>query len=79
MSTASAKDYVKKLKSDKGFAKRINACKDADARLQLAKTEGFDFSKAELMAVKSELSEADLDKVAGGGKPPCKVGTDIPI
>ena len=67
MSTASAKAYVKRLKSDKEFAKRVNACKDGDARLKLIKAEGFDFTKAEIMAEKAELSDADLEKVAGGG------------
>ena len=79
MSTAGAKAYIKKLKTDKAFAKRVKACKDAEDRMKLAKAEGFDFTKAEIMAEKAKLSEADLDKVAGGGKPACKQGTDIPI
>ena len=66
MSTASAKAYVKKMKTDKAFAKRINACKDAAERRKLVKAEGFDFTKAELLAETASLSDADLERVAGG-------------
>ncbi len=69
MSTQSAKAYIKRMKTDKAFAGRINGCKTAEERLKLAKASGFDFTAAELMAEKDNLSDTDLDRVAGGGPP----------
>ena len=78
MSTQSAKAYIKRMKTDKAFAKSINACKDGDERLKVATAAGFDFTKAELMAEKSELSASDLDRVAGGAPPNvCKKPSEI--
>ena len=78
MSTQSAKAYVKRMRSDKAFAKSINACKDGDERLKVAKAAGFDFTKAELMGEVGELSGADLERVAGGARPNvCKKPSEV--
>ena len=66
MSIESAKAFVEKMKTDQDFAKKVNTCKDSDARHSLVKSAGFDFTAEELKKVKSELSESDLDSVAGG-------------
>ncbi|MBO7517095.1 MAG: Nif11-like leader peptide family natural product precursor [Spirochaetia bacterium] len=47
-------------------------CETADELIELAKTDGFEITKAEAEAYLSELDNmeldaADLDKVAGGG------------
>jgi len=69
MSVESAKNFLKKLTSDEEFKKSIeNAASDED-RQKVVKDAGFEFTKAEIKEVvgsNSELSDADLEKVAGG-------------
>ncbi len=66
MSIESAKVFIEKMKTDPDFAKKVSTCKDSEARHSLVKSSGLDFTVEELKKVKSELSEADLDSVAGG-------------
>jgi predicted ribosomally synthesized peptide with nif11-like leader len=66
MSSESAKVFIERLRTDEEFVARIKACPDADARLALARTEGFDFTPAEITAQAGELSDDELDGVAGG-------------
>ncbi|HEX3011741.1 MAG TPA: Nif11-like leader peptide family natural product precursor [Syntrophomonadaceae bacterium] len=66
MSIESAKAFVEKLKTDEDFAKQVKDCKDAAARKAFANAEGFDFTKAEIEEVASQLSDEQLDSVAGG-------------
>ncbi|HHY28044.1 MAG TPA: Nif11-like leader peptide family natural product precursor [Desulfitobacterium dehalogenans] len=66
MSIESAKAFMEKMKTDQDFAKKVMAAKDAEERRVLVKEEGFDFSTAELKEVGAELSDSELDAVAGG-------------
>ncbi len=39
---------------------------DKEARIAMVNAEGFDFSEEDIKAVKSELSDDELDAVSGG-------------
>ncbi len=70
MSAESAKEFLKKFAADEAFRKSIeNAANDAD-RQNIVKEAGFNFTKDEIKAIgaeSGELSEQELEKVAGGG------------
>lgn len=66
MSIESAKAFIERMNTDEEFAKKVTACKDAAARMAYIKDEGFDFTVAEITTVKGELSDEELDLVAGG-------------
>ncbi len=71
MSVQSAKDFVAKVKEDKSLADSLGSAADDDARRKIAADAGFDFTRAEMKEALSEgnskqLSDADLDTVAGG-------------
>ena len=66
MSIESAKNFIDRMKTDEEFAKKVNESKDADARMEFVKTAGFDFIPAEIREAKEELSDEELDAVAGG-------------
>lgn len=73
MSVASAKAYVEKIKTDEEFAKKVKACKDADERMAFVKKAGFDFTVEEINSLKGQLSDNELDAVAGGGDIVCDI------
>jgi len=69
MSVESAKAFLAKFNSDSDFRAKLEGAGDAAATQAIVKEAGFEFSKAELKecaAASSELSDADLEKVAGG-------------
>ena len=67
MSIESAKAFIEKMKTDEEFAKKIMAETNQEARMALACGEGFAFTKDEIGQVKGELTDDELDMVAGGG------------
>ncbi|MEI7696154.1 MAG: Nif11-like leader peptide family natural product precursor [Chlorobium sp.] len=66
MSLDSAKAFVEKMKSDETFRNRVMAVEDVAGRLSLISSEGFDCSEEEIKRVSEELSDDELDRVAGG-------------
>lgn len=63
-----------KLKDDAGLLEKIKGAADLSSAQAIAKEAGFDVSEADLQWNKRELSDAELDAVAGGldcmpGKP----------
>ena len=66
MSIESAKAFIEKMKTDEEFAKKVKECKDGAARMAFAKGSGFEFTVEEIK-LEGELSDEDLDAVAGGG------------
>ena len=66
MSVESAKAFVEKVKTDETFAKRIADASSKKERAEIAKAEGFDFTREELKNLTSELLVDELDAVAGG-------------
>ena len=76
MSLESAKLFIEKMKTDSEFREKVVALKTKEERKSFVKNEGFDFTKEEFEQVKKEyinkaksegeLSDEDLEKVAGG-------------
>jgi predicted ribosomally synthesized peptide with nif11-like leader len=66
MSIESAKAFVERMKTDEDFAKNVTECPDNEARKTFVKAAGFDFTMDEVKEVASELTEEELDGVAGG-------------
>ena len=66
MSIESAKAFIEKMKNDEEFAKKIMAETNQEARMALACGEGFAFTKDEIGQVEGELTDEELDMVAGG-------------
>jgi predicted ribosomally synthesized peptide with nif11-like leader len=63
MSIESAKEFLKNMV----LAEKIKQVKDDKEKVkQLIKEAGYDFTDEELKQVSSELSDDDLDNVAGG-------------
>jgi predicted ribosomally synthesized peptide with nif11-like leader len=70
MSVQQAKDFLKKMASDPELLKSLEAAPNDEARQEIAKKLGFAFTKDDIRAVaneyKGELSDQDLEAVAGG-------------
>jgi predicted ribosomally synthesized peptide with nif11-like leader len=72
MSTESAKAFIQKMASDESFRTKIEKAANDAERQKAVKAAGFDFTKNELKSVipgtsgQGELSEKDLEAVAGG-------------
>jgi predicted ribosomally synthesized peptide with nif11-like leader len=74
MSMEQVKTFIKKMKSDEAFSKRIMAIQDTDARFEAILEAGFDFTMEELSETGKEIGEAELEAVSGGacgGKMAC--------
>ena len=67
MSLESAKAFLEKMKTDEVFREKIGKLEDKTERGKLVEAEGFDFTKEEIMKVKGELTEEDLEKLDGAG------------
>ena len=65
MSRPSAEAFLKRMKTDSAFARRVTSCKDQKARAALVKGEGYDFTNDELQSL-PELDQAGLEQVVGG-------------
>jgi predicted ribosomally synthesized peptide with nif11-like leader len=66
MSEESAKAFIKKMREDRAFNQKIAGIKDQPARQAAVKAAGFDFTAAEFGRARGELTDDELDKVAGG-------------
>ena len=73
MATENVKLFVEKVKSDSDLAEKLRNLKESDHPQQLtelvriANEQGYDFTEAEYEeCLREELSEEQLDKVAGG-------------
>ena len=76
MSLESAKLFIEKMKTDSEFREKVVALKSREERKSFIEKEGYDFTKEEFEQAKkeyinnakseSELSEEDLENVAGG-------------
>jgi predicted ribosomally synthesized peptide with nif11-like leader len=77
MSEEQLKAFIEKLKADTNLQEKLKAAADSDAVLAIAKEAGFSISADVLKnAHKSELSDEEMEGVAGGllfswGCPPC--------
>jgi predicted ribosomally synthesized peptide with nif11-like leader len=71
MAAASAKDLIKKMTSDAAFRQSLEAASTKEARKAILAKAGFgDVTKDDVRAVAkaegTELTDADLESVAGG-------------
>lgn len=72
MSIELAKAFIKRMKTDEGFAQKATECRDAKAWMTFAKEAGFDstFDDVTVDDIKEaikELNDEEFDGVVGGG------------
>lgn len=61
-----AKVVIEKLKADDSFRSKVMAAEDLEGRMKLIHDEGFDCNLEEIKEVVKNLSDDDLESVAGG-------------
>ena len=67
MSEEHLKAFLEKVQGDTSLQEKLKAAADAAAVAAIAKEAGFSISADDLKNSQSELSEEELDGVAGGG------------
>lgn len=77
MSIESAKSFVKRMKSDEEFAKKVNEFKSMEEAQRYVTSQGFNFTVEELRECQHELDDDELASVvaAKGAYPYCEVGS----
>ncbi len=77
MSEEQLKAFLEKLKADASLQEKLKAAADADAVTAIAKEAGFSISADDLKKAQSEISEEELEGVAGGtGQTHCAIRND---
>ena len=66
MSQGQLKAFLEKLKADTSLQEKLKAAFNPDAVVSIAKEAGFSISADDLKKTQSELSEEELEGVAGG-------------
>ena len=77
MSEEQVKAFLEKVKADTSLQEKLKAAGDANAVAAIAKEAGFSISADDLTKAQSELSEEELEGVAGGGGPPDIIGISM--
>ena len=67
MSKEQLKAFLEKVKGDTSLQEKLMAAADADAVAAIAKKAGFSISVDDLTKGQSEISDEELEGVAGGG------------
>ena len=67
MSEEQLKAFLEKIKTDASLQEKLKAAANADAVTAIAKEAGFSISADDLKNAQSELSDEELEGVAGGG------------
>ena len=67
MSEEQLKAFLEKVKGDSTLQEKLKAASNPDAVVEIAKDAGFVISPGELQKSQAELSEAELEVIAGGG------------
>tara|TARA_B000000565_G_scaffold240573_1_gene204821 strand:+ start:1211 stop:1474 length:264 start_codon:yes stop_codon:yes gene_type:complete len=67
MSEEQLKAFLEKVKGETTLQEKLKAASDADAVVAIAKEAGFSISADDLKMAQSELSDEELEGVAGGG------------
>ena len=78
MSEEQLKAFLEAVKADADLQDKLKAASDSDAVVEIAKAVGFAISADELKTSQAEISEEELEGVAGGivterGGPSCEV------
>jgi predicted ribosomally synthesized peptide with nif11-like leader len=66
MSEEQLKAFLKAVKADAGLHEKLKEAGDADSVVAIAKAVGFSISAEELKKAQAELSDKELEGVAGG-------------
>ena len=66
MSEEKLKAFLEAVKADAGLQEKLKASGDADAVVAIAKAAGFVISAEGLQKAQAEVSEEELEGVAGG-------------
>ena len=66
MSEEQLKAFLEKVEADTSLQEKLKAAADSDAALAIANEAGFSISAEDLKNTKVELSEEELESVAGG-------------
>ena len=66
MSEEQLKAFLAKVKGDRSLQERLKVVEDANAVSAIAKEAGFSLSADDLNKAQSEISEEELEGVAGG-------------
>ena len=66
MSKESAKAFIEKMRTDKEFAAQAAGCQTPVDLVKFAKQAGYDLSQDEVQALAGDVSDAELEAVAGG-------------
>ena len=66
MSEEQLKAFLEKVKADTNLQEKLKAAADSNAVAAIAKEAGFSISAEDLTKAQSELSEEELEGVAGG-------------
>ena len=66
MSEEQLKAFLEKVKGDASLQEKLKAAIDANAVAAIAKEAGFNISADAITKAQSEISEKDLESVAGG-------------
>ena len=66
LSEEQLKAFLEAVKADEALQEKLKAAADTDAVVEIAKAEGFVISAEELKKAQAEISEEELEGVAGG-------------
>ena len=66
MSEEQLKAFLEAVKADTGLQEKIKAATDADSVVAIAKAAGFVISVEDLKKAQAEVSEEELEGIAGG-------------
>ena len=66
MSEEQLKAFIAKVQGDTSLQEKLKAASDADAVVSIAKEEGFSISAEDLKNARAEISDEELESVAGG-------------
>ena len=66
MSEEQLKSFLEKVKGDTNLQEKLKGAADADALVAIAKASGFVISADDFKNAQSEVSEDELEDVAGG-------------
>lgn len=67
MSEEQLKAFLEAVKSNESLQERLKVAGDIDAVVKIAEEAGFTISSDELKVAQSNLSELELEAIAGGG------------
>jgi len=62
MSVENAREFIEKIKSDGEFSNQINEAKTQEARMQIVKSAGLEFTEEEYKTVTSKLPNWTMDE-----------------